>query len=260
MRYKNKSIGRAVLALILGSSTGTAAAEDGKLLMSFNFDSLKGNFGQTRETKVKSLTTSVIYVGEGYRAALHLPYVEITGPGVLVGGTVARSSNGAVNSTSGVGDALATLAVDLIGSPQKTGFSLGSTALVKMPTGDEKKGLGTGKTDYGLQADLGFRPLPSLGFTATLGRFFYGQSPQIRLNDGNYTTVGVNFAVTRQLSLSASASRRDALTDTSKVRKDRSVGAIYALSNTSALQLNYTKGESQASPDSVVSAGLVLQF
>lgn len=247
------------LSASISIPTEEALAAEPKLLLSTSFDSLKGKFGQTQETSASSVTIGGTLVGESFRLGLYLPYVTLEGPGVLVGGTVTRANSNAVNKTSGVGDALATASVDLLGSPSKVGASIGSTLLLKLPTGDEKKGLGTGKVDYGFQLDLGYRPISSLGFTAVVGRQFYGKSDVVALLDGNYRILGVNFAAGQSVVFNINTSERDALTRTSAKRKESSASVVFALSPKMALQLALTQGNSVSSPDSVVSASLLYQ-
>lgn len=236
-----------------------SARAETKLLMSTSIDSLKGKFGQTQETTATSVTVGATLVGETFRFGFYVPHVTLEGPGVLVGGTVTRANSSAVNKTSGIGDALATASLDLLGNPSKVGASVGSTLLLKLPTGDEKKGLGTGKADYGFQLDLGYRPVPTLGFTAVVGRQFYGKSDVVALLDGNYRSLGVNFAAGQSLVFNVSTTERDALTRTSAKRKESQASVVMALNPKMALQLALTQGNSVSSPDSVVSASLLYQ-
>ncbi|MCZ7140584.1 hypothetical protein O6379_24090, partial [Salmonella enterica subsp. enterica] len=82
---------------------------------------------------------------------------------------------------------------DIIGGIQTKGFAMSATGLVKIATGNEDRGLGTGKTDYGIQTDLAYRFNNGFGLTAVLGRQYYGDTPELPLLNGNYATVGVNF-------------------------------------------------------------------
>jgi hypothetical protein len=131
--------------------------------------------------------------------------------------------------------------------------------LLKLPTGDEKKGLGTGKADYGFQLDFGYRPAAILGFTAVVGRQFYGESDVVSLLDGNYSSLGVNFAAGQSVLFNVSTTQRDALTRTSAKRKESAVSMVVAVNPKLALQFALTQGNSVSSPDSVVSASLLYQ-
>ncbi|MDH4396518.1 MAG: hypothetical protein QE278_12640 [Limnobacter sp.] len=260
MKNKNKS-GLAGAVVLIGAAAFCLPvhAAETKLLLTTSFDSLKGKFGQTQETTATSITVGATLVGESFRFGVFVPYVSLEGPGVLVGGTVTRASSNSVNKTSGIGDALATVSLDLLGNPAKVGASVGSTLLLKLPTGDEKKGLGTGKADYGFQFDLGYRPAATLGFTAVVGRQFYGESDVVSLLDGNYNSLGVNFAAGQSVLFNVSTTQRDALTRTSAKRKESAVSMVVAVNPKLALQFALTQGNSVSSPDSVVSASLLYQ-
>lgn len=235
-------------------------AQESKLLMTTSFDSLKGKFGQVQETEVQSITTGLLWLGKGIRLGVFVPYVSITGPGVLVGGTITKGKGTPTNQTRGIGDMLTTLSIDLAGSPEANGFHLAGTALYKIPTGDEKQGLGTGKSDVALQADLSYRFSSKLGFSATLGRQNYGSTNTLKLNDGNYNSLGVNFALTEKAAITVSVNRRDPITTGSKPRRESNIQFSYAITQSSALQLGVSSGKSQASPDSAFSLGLIFQF
>jgi len=245
-------------ALTAAVSTSVFAAPPG-LLMTYSFDSLSGKFGQPTETKARSFTLGATLVGEGYRASLFVPYISLEGPGTLVAGTVTGNAGPPRRSAQGLGDMVATYTRDLVGGIQTKGFALSATGLVKIATGNEDKGLGTGKTDYGVQADVAYRFNNGFGLTAVVGRQYYGDTPQLRLQDGNYSTVGVNFPLGNSLFVNLNTSERDALLVGTPKRKERAISAVYALSAATALQFGYTTGQSTASPDDVFSISYVSQ-
>lgn len=250
---------RNVLACaLIAASTPLFAAPPG-LLMTYSFDSLSGKFGQPQEIRARSFTVGATLLGEGYRASLFVPYISLEGPGTLVAGTVAGSDGSQRRNQQGLGDMVATYTKDLVGSIQSKGFAMSATGLVKIATGNEDKGLGTGKTDYGIQADLAYRFNNGFGLTAVLGRQYYGDTPELPLLNGNYSTVGVNFPLGNSLFINLNTSQRDELLAGTEKRKERAISAVYALDTTSALQFGFTKGQSTSSPDDVVSISYVSQ-
>lgn len=250
---------RNVLACTLAVASAPLFAAPPGLLMTYSFDSLSGKFGQPQEIRARSFTLGATLLGEGYRASLFVPYISLEGPGTLVAGTVAGSSGNARRSQQGLGDMVATYTKDIVGSIQSKGFAVSATGLVKIATGNEDKGLGTGKTDYGIQADLAYRFNNGFGLTAVLGRQYYGDTPELPLLNGNYSTVGVNFPLGDSLFINLNTSQRDELLAGTEKRKERAISAVYALDTTSALQFGYTTGQSTSSPDDVVSISYVSQ-
>lgn len=247
-----------VCVFTAAASTSVVAAPPG-LLMTYSFDSLSGKFGQSTETKARSFTLGATLLGEGHRASLFVPYISLEGPGTLVAGTVTGNTGPTRRSEQGLGDIVATYTKDLVGGIQTKGFALSATGLVKIATGNEDKGLGTGKTDYGVQADLAYRFNNGFGLSAVLGRQYYGDTPQLRLQDGNYSTVGVNFPLGNALFVNVNTSERDALLVGTPTRKERAISAVYALSLNTAIQIGFTKGQSTASPNDVFSISYVSQ-
>ncbi|HEX4842366.1 MAG TPA: hypothetical protein VFV57_01745 [Limnobacter sp.] len=250
---------RALLGCALGATLTTAWAQPPSLLMTYSFDSLKGKFGQARETEAKSYTLGATLVGETYRASLFVPYISLQGPGTVVNGTVTAGGGAATRKAKGLGDMVATYTRDIIGGIQTKGFAASATGLAKLATGDEKEGLGTGKTDYGIQTDLAYRFQNNYALTAVLGRMYYGDTPTLRLQDGSYAILGFGMPVGDSLYVNFTTSQRDELLLGTEKRKERAVSAVYSLSPTSALQFGYTRGRSTASPDDIFSFSLVTQ-
>lgn len=250
---------RAVLVCTLTAASAPVFAAPPGLLMTYSFDSLSGKFGQPQEIKARSFTLGATLLGEDYRASLFVPYISLEGPGTLVAGTVAGASGPSRRSEQGLGDMVATYTKDIVGSIQSKGFVMSATGLVKIASGNEDRGLGTGKTDYGIQADLAYRFNNGFGLTAVVGRQYYGDTPELPLLNGNYSTVGVNFPLGDSLFINLNTSQRDELLAGTEKRKERAISAVYALDTTSALQFGYTKGRSTASPDDVFSISYVSQ-
>lgn len=246
-----------ITGISLAALSGGVFAES-TLLMSMSFDSLKGKFGRTEETKVQVINTGITMVGEAYRASVFLPYLKLDGPGTVVGGTVAGSGTTRRNA-SGLGDMLATLSFDVIGKAHEKGVYAGTTGLIKLPTGDEGEGLSTGATDYGVQLDLGYRFNRSFALSGNYGRNFYGESDTVVLKDGSYYSVGTNIGLTDSFTVVLSMAQRDALVDGSPKRKENTVTAVYGVTPTTAIQLTAINGKTDSSPDSVISIGFIVQ-
>jgi hypothetical protein len=250
---------RSVGFCALLACAGMTYAKDGALILTYSFDSLKGNFGQAQETKVQTVAVKATVIEDMYRVAVFVPYVSLEGRGHLVGGTVVGSSAQATHHTKGMGDVVATASVDLLGGLQDDGFSMAATGVLKLPTADEGQGLGTGKTDLGLQLDLAYRFESGFGLTGSVGHQFYGRTTALPLKDGNYQMIGLNFKVTDAFYVNLNVKRSDPLLEGGAGRRESSISGVYALSPTSAFQLSLAHGGSSASPDDSLSASLVFQ-
>ncbi|MFN4327479.1 MAG: transporter [Limnobacter sp.] len=237
-----------------------AANQDAPLVLTTSFDSIKGKFGQTSETTARSFTVGLTLVGENTRLSAFLPYITLEGPGTVINGAVTGGAGGQRRSVKGVGDMLITASRDVVGTIQSKGFHLAATGLIKLPTGDDKQGLGTGKTDYAAQADMAYRFQNGVSLTLNAGRQYYGQTPQLKLLDGNYTTAGIQVPLGSSLLMTVSAIQRDRILQTAQERRERNLAFIYGLSRTSAVQLGMTTGSTTASPDRAISLSLITQL
>ncbi|MDD2805146.1 MAG: transporter [Elusimicrobiales bacterium] len=135
-----------------------AAAEDWKFSSSVNYDT--GKYGGTTrvDTVYIPFTLKRYFLNTDLSATL--PYLRQSSTGQItrVGGKPARAAAGAASSggsaEGGLGDILlrGTYLVKRDG-PGSFDFSLGGR--IKLPTADEKKGLGTGEMDQGAGFEFG---------------------------------------------------------------------------------------------------------
>lgn len=102
-------------------------------------------------------------------------------------------------SDSGIGDTTlsATYSFDRVGSESTY---LDITGRVRLPTGDEDKGLGIGATDYGLSAEFGVDK-PRGGAYVSAGRRFLGDADGLTREDGWQAGVGAWRHLTPRTSL-----------------------------------------------------------
>lgn len=249
----------ALLGIAL-SSLAQAADNGMPLILTTSFDSIKGKFGQPTDTTARSFTVGLTLVGENTRFSAFLPYISLEGPGTVINGTVTGGAGAQRRSVSGVGDMLITASRDVVGTIQSKGFHLAATGLIKLPTGDDKQGLGTGKSDYAVQADVAYRFNNGVALTLNAGRQYYGQTPQLKLLDGNYSTAGIQVPLSDSLLMTVSAIQRDRILQTAQERRERNLAFIYGLTRTTAVQLGMTTGSTTASPDRAISLSLITQL
>ncbi|HBX36888.1 MAG TPA: hypothetical protein DEG76_06215 [Pseudohongiella sp.] len=113
----------------------------------------RGKYGEDSSTRIRYMPVSHEIDGSNWRLKATAPMVEISGPGnILVNvGRVGDDSGGRV-SERGVGDVLVSYTYELPAvSESLPFFDIGFE--LKLPTADEKRGLGTGKLDGTLQLD-----------------------------------------------------------------------------------------------------------
>ncbi len=153
-----------------------------------------GDYGRETDTRLSYFPLSYRYQKDAWSAQISVPYLSVDGRGsvLLDGGGVASTEE---SVRSGLGDTNLTLkyqAPTSIGSQ----FFIDIVAQVKMPTADERDGLGTGKTDYSLRLDV----MRGFGRTTLFGSAGYrlrGESdPLDGPQSGGFGELGFNVKLT----------------------------------------------------------------
>ncbi len=159
---------------------------------------LTGDFGADQDTDIFFAPATIEFTGDRFRFVGTVPYIRIEGPGIVVVGAggpiIIRPPGGGVTTESGIGDVVLS-AYYLIdpGSEAMPYFEIGGT--IKLPTANENKGLGTGKTDFAAHLEI-FKELEG-GTTpfATVGYRFRGDPSGLNLKNSIYALAGASFPV-----------------------------------------------------------------
>lgn len=165
-------------------------------------DYSSGKYGATTRTDVWSVPLEGKVQLDRFRLEGTIPYANVTGPGIVADGLVVGS--GPVRTRSGIGD-LNLGAAYLLGKDGDLP-ALEFEGFVKLPTADA--GLGTGQTDYALQANTYHNITPQLMLFGSLGYQWLSSFSTFTLKDGVQATAGANFVASAQVNLGVSASYR----------------------------------------------------
>ncbi|MBU6374030.1 MAG: hypothetical protein KJS97_14995 [Alphaproteobacteria bacterium] len=205
MRFKNLAVSLAALAAMLGFAKPADA--ETTLRLSTGVDYSSGKYGGTQKTDVIVAPFSAKVSSGSWALRATVPVISIKGPASFVviedaGGSTSGStpggsgSSGEVTSgtattrktTTGVGDLSLSGSYtfdDLLGADSY--LELGGR--VRLPTGDEAKGLSLGVTDYATTAELGVARKHS-GAYVLGGRRFNKDAKGIDRVDGWQAEVG----------------------------------------------------------------------
>lgn len=182
-RMEKTALATAAMALI----AGMAHAET-RVSVSSGVDYSSGDYGGVTDTEVISVPLGVRVSNGDWTVRSSTPYLRVTGPADVAdigedggagggGGAFVRTSD-----ESGIGDTTiaVTRAFRRLGGSNAY-FEVNSR--VRLPTGDEKKGLGVGATDYALGGELG---VTERGGGASIGvmRRFLGDRAGVERVDG----------------------------------------------------------------------------
>lgn len=182
---------------------------------STGIDFSSGDYGDTSDTKILYLPVSVAYRSGAWKTKLTVPWVQIEGPGGVVGAgdggiVVGGSGASAVTKESGIGDTWLSVTRSLASVPAEVGF-VDLVAKVKFPTANEKKGLGTGETDYTLQADF-FKSMGQWTPMASVAYKIKGDPSGTKIDDVWYLSGGADFKYSETINVGATLDHQQAST------------------------------------------------
>lgn len=183
---------RSLIALAAFALAQAALAADGTWSVGSGVHYSRGDYGTSTETRILSIPLNLRYDSEPWIVKVTVPYLRITGsteviPGV---GRVDRNVRGRETTTSGIGDSTisATYAA-YYNAASRTGIDL--TGKLKLDTGDENRGLGTGSNDVSMQVDA-YRGLEGFTVYGSFGYTIFGDSPIVDLHNVFYGSLGLS--------------------------------------------------------------------
>lgn len=167
--------GAAVLRLAALIGVPGLALADGSVRLSGGLEYTSGDYGGTEDVEDVYVPLTVAYGLPRIDLRLTVPYLEVeTGPDTTAGG---------------LGDVIGAVTVyDVFRSTDGT-LALDFTGRVKFGTADETLGLGSGETDYSVQADV-YKALRRGGFSTGVGYKLRGDPTTLDLQNVWFGYVG----------------------------------------------------------------------
>jgi len=243
-------------------STMPAKGEDGNksertVSFSVGFDNTSGNYGTKQESTSTSIPAIVSYGTDSYSAAQTLPYMEQTGPAGSIAGTRRHiSGSNKILSEQGPGDVLASVTGYVIDN-EDSGISLDVKAQVKFGTADVSKGLGTGKNDYSLEADV-YKDFDKAGLSGSLGYSDLGSpgkvvvtgvQENIILHNVFYGSVGASYQVTEATKVGLTLNAEQSSENGMPRQEDLTLDFTRKINKANKLNFYVLKGLANGSPD-----------
>ena len=222
------------------------ADESGNAYAALTADFREGDFGTPVNNELYSLTPEMGYVSDRYDLSVTIPLHRIS------------VSGGGLSSTeSGVGDAVLRGGRRLWRN-EGGEFSLSGALTLKLATGDENKGLGTGATDIGVSMS-GTRRAGVYAFTALAGYTQVGEPEGIVYDNIVSYGVGINRGFTRT-NVFASLQGQTSVLPGGTDPLEFDVGFFRMLSLDYVVIAHAFVGLSDGSPDDGVGLGYVRWF
>jgi hypothetical protein len=177
---------------LMATLSGHAADPEHRLGVTTGIDYSTGKYGGSTATSMRYIPLITRYDSGPWTFKLTLPYLEVTGPGNVIGGTdpIVVDPNAAAmtrRTASGMGDVVAGAGYSLING--EAGWYVDLIGKVKFGTADAAKGLGTGKNDYALSTDV-FRTIGRVTGIASVGYKIVGSPDTLPLRNVWSGSVG----------------------------------------------------------------------
>jgi hypothetical protein len=170
----------ALAAAAVAGVPAAAAAQDGELSLRVGFDQTSGDYGGSTDFDDRYMPVTLLYQTQRIAFRATVPYLEVE---------FVDPVDSSTYTESGLGDVVLGLTFyDVIESANGS-LTVDLTGKGELPTADEAKGLGTGETDYSLQADL-FKRVGDAAFVGSLGYKVRGEPSGVALEDGWLLAVG----------------------------------------------------------------------
>lgn len=239
---------------LLGASPAAA-----QVIVSASADHSSGTFGTGQRIATSSASVAVRVKRKRVSGFASLPVVTVDAPGnvVVTGGAlglpilVGPPRPGARVRRSGIGDATVGASVQLVEPrPHRVAFAV--TASAKLPTASAARGLGTGKTDVAVTAEVA-RPGKLTPFAA-LGYTLVGQPAGYRLENVTTARGGVALRVGRASEISLAYTSASRVSAAAGDRQEVAAGLDTHLSPRLSLGMQGSAGLSRGAPDAT--AGL----
>lgn len=246
----------ASLFILAGLTTGLAQqAEPLKIKLDTTYIFTRGDYGLSEDTDVSLFMVNPTLETDAWRLQVSVPYVHLQGPATVIGNT--GSSTLVSRSAHGLGDITLTFADKL--KPSSNGWSSELSAKVKLPTADDAKGLGTGKTDTMVQWDV-FKRGGTITPYATLGYQFLGRSTSYPMKNGAYATAGFAGQASPDVTLGVAGNWRQPIVEGGKSGVEVMAFVQDKLSEQGRLQVFVLHGFTDSSPTIAVGLTLGLSF
>lgn len=281
------------LMLLLAMSSSTAFADG--FSASVGGDYSTGKYGSRESTDVFYMPLSATYDTGAFTYKLTVPWIRVTGTGDITPGGFGGSSSGSSGSVgafgcagdsrngaskpeddgpcagtttststttirrrtteSGLGDIVASAGYNLINS-EATGFIVDLTGRIKFATASESKGLGSGKADFAVQANVDKNFDGGASISAGLGYKWLGEPRGVSYDNVIFGSLGGGYKFTKMTSVGISYDWATAAVDGATRPQEMSIYASHFINDQYKLSGVIYSGLSDASPD--VGGGLTL--
>lgn len=222
------------------------------------YDHTTSTYGTKKTSNTLTVPVTLTYDTGNYGFALTVPYVRQTTLAGSIAGrrVIGLSSSNQIVSQAGLGDATASVTRYLF-DDDETGISIDVKGEIKFATGDQAKGLGTGKNDYSVQLGV-YKYNDNWGMSGTAGYSVLGSpgdvvvngvQQNITLNNIYYGSLGVSYKSSENIKIGLAYDMQQAAEIGGIPQKDIRGNLTLNHSDDTSFHFYILKGLSDSSPD-----------
>ena len=207
-----------------------------------------GTYGESTKTQIVSIPLTGRYDTDVWSFKAVLPYVRISGDTDVVpgAGRVDRRRARDRRVSAGLGDSTLSATYNLYGAGARSGIGLGGK--LKLATGDESEGLGTGSNDGSFQVE-GFQTMDRNTLFGVVGYTVFGDSPIVEFENVLNVGVGVTHRLATGDSVGLAFDMRQSGTPAPAAQRELTGFWSHRLDRAWRMQAYVLKGFARGSPD-----------
>jgi predicted porin len=227
---------------------------DGRFSVSVGADYSSGDYGASEDTDVWAMPIGLKYRTGLWSFGISTAWLRVTSPNTVNADGEFIGGGGKKTTEKGIGDVNLSASYNLLDDRDYL-VGLDIIGKIKLPTADEDKFLGTGKTDYGLNFEV-FKTIHYWTPYWNVGYKWKGDPNGINYKNVWSSSLGFDYQMNNDLTLGISYDWQQKVTQFSQNAQETSAYASYYLNDKNKLNFYLLAGYSDASPS--VGSGLVL--
>ena len=228
------------------AATSAALAQEFSVGSGIHYSS--GTYGESTKTQIVSIPLTARYDMDAWSFKAVVPWLRISGDNDVVpgAGRVDRGRARDRRAVSGMGDSTVSATYMMYGAGNRSGVGVGGK--LKVASGDEEQGLGTGSNDVSLQVE-GFQTLERNTVFGAVGYTVFGNSPLANFENVLNAGVGVTHRLATGDSVGLAFDARQAGTPAPAAQRELTGFWSHRLDRAWRMQAYVMKGFARGSPD-----------
>lgn len=207
-----------------------------------------GTYGESSSTQIVSIPLTARYDMDAWTFKAVVPWLRISGDTDVVAGAgrVDRRRARDRRVVTGMGDSTVSATYMMYGAGNRSGVGVGGK--LKLASGDEQQGLGTGSNDVSFQVE-GFQTLERNTLFGAVGYTLFGDSPIANFENVLNVGLGVSHRLATGDSVGLAFDARQAGTPAPAAQRELTGFWSHRLDRAWRMQAYLLKGFARGSPD-----------